>query len=321
MKCDALWVTDYKQIEIRETDVPEPRYNEVQIETKACGVCCWDSYQYQGQSGPGPYPYIIGHEASGIVRKVGADVKRWKVGDKVVCASGSTIEMSQYFNIPENCLARIPEDTEDWAKWVIEPTVTVVNVLNWAGIRPGDHVVLVGAGYMGQLTLMGLTKGWPCGKITVFEKREDRLAMVKAYGPTEAYNPESEEGQKAIEAIVAQGGVDLVIEFSASDDGFALANQLVRQTQGRLTVGSWHRHAMQFDGTRWHMSGFIVNNVSPMTTFHYEDLIPRTAALIERGIFEPGKLVTHVAHYTDCKHVFDRSVDKQDGYIKGVILF
>lgn len=321
MKCDALWITDYKTIGILPTEIPEPRYDEVQIQTKACGVCCWDGYQFQGQSGPGPYPYIIGHEAAGIVHKVGEGVTDWKVGDKVFCASGSTVEMSQFFNIKSNCLAKIPDDTTDYVPWVVEPTVTVVNVLNWANIEPGDHVALVGAGYMGQLTLMGLTRAWPCGKITVFEKREDRLAMAKAYGPDEAYNPETEEGKAAVERIIKEGGADTVIEFSASDDGFALANRLVRPKVGKLTVGSWHRHEMKFDGTDWHMGGLVVNNISPMATRHYEDLIPRTAALCKRGIFEPGKLVTHVADFRDCKHVFERAVDKGDGYIKGVITF
>ncbi len=320
MKCDALWVVGYEQLEVRPTEVPEPKYDEVQIQTKACGVCCWDSYQYRGISGPGPYPYVIGHEAAGIVHKVGAGVKDWKPGDKVCCASGSNIEMSQYFNITPNCLARIPDDTENYVPWVIEPACTVQNVLNWANIKAGDRVALVGAGYMGQLTLMGLS-AYPWGSLTVFEKREDRLAMMDRYSITECWNPETTEGQAAIERIIQEGGMDHVIEFSASDDGFALAQRLLTPTQGRLTVGSWHRHEMKFDGTKWHMGGVIVNNVSPMTTFHYEDVILPTAKLIQRGVYKPGTLVTHVANFRDCKHVFDCSVTKEEGYIKGVITF
>ncbi len=321
MKCDALWVVDYEKIEIRPTEVPEPNYDEVQIETKACGVCCWDSFQYRGMSGPGPYPYIIGHEAVGIIHKVGAGVKGWKVGQKVLCASGSVIEMSQYFNIAPECLAEMPEDTEDYAAWVLEPTCTVQNVLNWVNVRPGENLVLVGAGYMGMLTMMGL-RAYPWGTLTVFEKRDDRVALAKDITPgAKVLNPASPEGKAEIQHIIDAGGADHVIEFSASDDGFALAQTMLRKTKGRFTVGSWHRHEMQFDGTQWHMSGIIVNNVSPMTTFHYEDVIKPTAALVKRGIYEPGKLVTHVADFRDCKHVFERAVDKQDGYIKGVITF
>ena len=234
MKCDALWVVGYEQIEVRPVDVPDPLYNEVQIETKACGVCCWDAFQYRGMSGPGPYPYIIGHEAAGVISKVGAGVKNFSVGQKVFCASGSIVEMSQYFNIGSHCLAEMPGDSDDFVSWVAEPACTVQNVLNWANIRAGDNVVLVGAGYMGQLTLMGL-RAYPWGTLTAFETREDRAAQARDYGHACVFNPEKPDGQAEISRIIAAGGADMVIEFSASDSGFALANRLVRKACGRLT--------------------------------------------------------------------------------------
>lgn len=325
MKCDAIWVVDYKKIEVRPLEVPEPLFNEVQIETKACGVCCWDAYQYQGMSGPGPYPYVIGHEATGIVRKVGEGITRLKVGDRVWCAGGSIMEMAQYFNIEEAAVSKIPgevaeDDYDTFVKYVSEPTVTVQNVLNWANVKAGEHVALIGAGYMGQLTLMGL-QVYPWGRLTVFEPNPVRLKMARKYNGVQAYDPHSPEGLEAIEEIVGQGGADNVIEFSACDEGFDLAMKIARRPQSRITVGSWHRHEMKFDGTYFHMGGLILNNVSPSTTFHYLDTIPQTAALIARGVYKPGTLVTHTACYRDCAHVFDRAVDKQDGYIKGVITF
>ena len=320
MKCDALWVTGYKKLDVRPLEVEPPKYDEVLIETKACGVCCWDAYQFQGQSGPGPYPYVIGHEAAGIVAEVGKGIRKFKPGDKVACAGGSVVEMARYFTIPEDCVTRIPDATADYANWVIEPACTVQNVLNWANIIPGEHVALVGAGYMGLLTLMGL-QAYPWGELTVFDIREDRLELARAFQHTRALNPQTPAGAAYVEELVASGGADNVIEFSASDSGFALAVRIARREKARLTVGSWHRHDMTFDGTRFHMSGFLMNNVSPMTTFHYTDVIPQTAALVRRGVYRPGDLVTHVADYRDCAHVFDRAVDKKDGYIKGVITF
>jgi len=320
MKCDALWVADYKKLDVRPFEVQAPKYDELLIETKACGVCCWDAYQFQGLSGPGPYPYVIGHEAAGVVVEAGAGIKRVRPGDKVACAGGSVVEMARYFTITEDCVTRIPDDTTDYTKWVIEPACTVQNVLNWAHIAPGEHVALVGAGYMGLLTLMGL-QAYPWGELTVFETREDRLQMARAHHPTRAFNPETPEGAAYIEELVAKGGADNVIEFSASDSGFQLAVRIARKEQARLTVGSWHRHDMVFDGTRFHMSGFLMHNVSPSTPFHYTDVVPQTAALIRRGIYRPGDLVTHVADLNNCQSVFERAVDKQDGYIKGVVTF
>ena len=320
MKCNALWVVDYKRIEVRPFEVEAPKYDEMLIETKACGVCCWDAYQFQGQSGPGPYPYVIGHEATGVVVEVGKGVKRFKPGDKVACAGGSIVEMAQYFTVTEDCATKIPDDTTNYINWVIEPACTVQNVLNWANIVPGEHVALVGAGYMGLLAMMGL-QAYPWGELTVFEVRENLLEKARAFHPNRAINPNTLEGAAYIEELVARGGVDNVIEFSASNSGFELAVRIARKEQARLTVGSWHRHEMSIDGTRFHMSGMIMNNVSPMTTFHYTDVIPQTAALIRRCVYRPADLVTHVADYRDCTNVFERAVDKKDNYIKGVITF
>ena len=322
MLADGVFVKDYMQLEIMKYDVPEPRFNEVMVQTKACGLCCWDSWLYRGVNAPGPYPYVIGHEGVGVVYKVGAGVTNLKVGDKVFCASGCNEMMCEYFTVPEDCLVKLPDDTEDWAKVVYEPNCCVVNVLYKTNIEPGDHVVLVGAGYMGTLMLMGL-RAEPYGRLTVFEVREDRREMAKAYGPTEVLDPESEEGKKVIAEIIAKGGADVCIDFGACDASFQLADSMTKQA-GKLTIGSFHRAGVTFNGTKWHLGGLTVLNLAPMSNAHYTEILPRTYALIKRGVYDPGSLVTHTAYYKDAeamKTIFERSIDKQDHYMKGVILF
>lgn len=320
MKSEAIWVVEPEKIEIRPHDVPEPKANEVMFKTTACGVCCWDSYLYKGISALGPMPYVIGHESVGIIEKVGSEVKNLQAEDVVFCASGSNEMMSKYVTVKSDCVVRLPDDTTDWVSAVIEPTCCVVNLLFNTHIEPGDHVVLVGAGYMGTLTLQGLTRGSQAGRITVFEIREDRRELAKTYHPNEVLDPESVEGKKVIDEIIAKGGADVVIEFSTTKSGFELANKLFRMA-GKLVIGSWHRQMMEFDPTRWHLSGVYVYNLSPMSNAHYTEILPRTYELIKRGVYEPGKLVTHVANYKDCSDVFLRAYDKKDGYMKGVILF
>ena len=319
MNVNAIWVTQPGKIEIRPLEVEAPRYDEVTVEVKACGVCAWDSYLFQGITGPGPCPYVIGHEAVGIISAVGEGVTHLKVGDKVFCASGSNIMMAEAVTLPADAVARIPDDVTDWSAWVAEPTCCVVNLLRLTHIQPGDRVVLVGAGYMGLLTLQGL-RAEPQGSVTVFEKRSDRRKLAEGYGYSEVYDPDSPEGQEKIEAIAASGGADVVIDFSASDSGFALCQQMFSKG-GTFVIGSWHRHEMTFDGTLWHMSGQTVLNLAPNSNRHYRDNLPRTASLIERGVYCPGELVSHVADYRNCEEIFLRSIDKKDGYMKGVITF
>ena len=326
MKAKAVWVVEEGKIDILDTDVPDPQASQVTVEVKACGVCAWDSYLFRGISSNKPIPYVIGHEAVGIIAKVGSAITHVKPGDKVFCAGGSNVMMAQYVTLPGANTVKIPDDTTDYVKWVAEPTCCVVNILYRSQIEPGDHVVVVGAGYMGLLAIMGLVRGSAAGKVTVFDVSEEHLALARKYKPTAAYNPNSEEGKAAIAEIQKAGGADIVIEISGADAGFALANELTSRQGGpnlggKLVIGSWHRHEMKFDGTLWHMSGLTVLNLSPMSNKNYKSLLPRAGQMIRKGVYTPGDLVTHVADYKNCTDVFLRSIDKKEGYIKGVVTF
>ncbi len=322
----GVFVEDYMKLSIREYDVPEPQADEVMIKTKACGLCCWDSWLFRGVNAPGPYPYVIGHEGVGIVEKVGDMVTDLKPGDKVACLSGNNEMMCEYATVKRQGLTKLPDDTEDWASVVWEPTCCVTNLLNITDIHMGDEVVLVGGGYMGQLTLQGLTRASQAGRITVFETRPERIAMCKEYlrSPVDrVLDPNSEEGKAAIQDIIDRGGADVVIEFSACDAGFHLADSMTKQA-GKLTIGSFHRSDVTFNGTKWHLGGLYVYNLAPMSNPHFKEMVERTHAMIDRGVFEPGKFVTHTAYYEDLEAMetmFQRACDKGDVYIKGVILF
>lgn len=319
---DGVFVTENMKLGIMQYDVQEPKANQVMIKTMACGLCCWDSWLYRGVNAPGPMPYIIGHEGAGIVEKVGSEVTDLKVGDKVFCALGSSEMMCEYVTLDRSGVDKLPDDLTDWASAIYEPTCCVVNLLNKTNVEPGDHVVLVGAGYMGLLTLMGL-RATPAGRVTVFELREDRREMAKAYGPTEVLDPESEEGKKVIQEIKAKGGCDISIDFGASDSGFYLADSLTRQA-GKLIIGTFHRGDLTFNGTKWHLGGLQVLNLPPQSNLDYYQVIPRTNALINKGLYNPGSLVTHTAYFKDLdamEDMFRKSIDKTDNYMKGVILF
>lgn len=323
MKANAVHVVELQKLGIMPIEVREPKADEVMFKTKACGVCCWDSWLYRGVCTPGPMPFAIGHEGVGIVEKVGEDVDTIKPGDKVFCASGSNEMMSEYVTVKANCVVKLPDDTEDWAKAVFEPNCCVVNLLYKANIVPGDHVVLVGAGYMGLLTLQGLMRGSPAGRVTVFELREDRRKMAEAYGPAEVLDPGSEEGKNVIAAIRAKGGADIAIDFGASVSGYELADSLTREG-GKFVIGSFHRTDMTFNGPKWHLGGLTVLNLAPFSNQHYAEMLPRAYELIKRGVYEPGKLMSHVASFSDLEAVetvFQRAVDKGDNYMKAAILF
>lgn len=324
MKTDALYVVKPNTIEIRPVELPEPKYDELQIQTKAVGICAWDTYLYRGMSAPGPHPYRIGHEGVGVVTAMGEGVRGFAIGDRVFAGTGGDEMMAAHFNVRYDCVARIPEGEDDFVKWVAEPTVCVVNLLNKADIQPADSVVLIGAGYMGLLTLQGLMRGSQAGVVTVFDTSQERLAVAREYAPDYCFDPASVEGRTHIERIKSSGGADIVIEFAAVPASFELACDLTANMQGKLVLGSWHREPRTFDGTRWHTTGLEVMNLSPSSNYRFRDLTSRTAVLVKKGIYDTKRLVTHTAQFADMdamNDIFIKSIKKTDGYIKGVIVF
>lgn len=68
---------------IGDVDIADPAPHEVLIETKACGLCHSDLHFIDGAY-PHPLPAIPGHEAAGIVRAIGSEVRSVAIGDHVV---------------------------------------------------------------------------------------------------------------------------------------------------------------------------------------------------------------------------------------------
>jgi alcohol dehydrogenase (nicotinoprotein) len=71
--------------ELTDLQLDEPKQHEVRVKFKASGLCHSDDHITQGDA-PVRFPMVGGHEGAGIVESVGPDVRRVKVGDRVVCS-------------------------------------------------------------------------------------------------------------------------------------------------------------------------------------------------------------------------------------------
>src|ERR1700735_4432240 len=79
----ALVLENIRRLQMMEVPEPETGAEEVLIKVKACGICGSDVHGYDGSTGRRVPPLIMGHEAAGIVTKVGSEVRSFKVGDRV----------------------------------------------------------------------------------------------------------------------------------------------------------------------------------------------------------------------------------------------
>ena len=186
-KMHAAVVTGFgKPLELQEWDVPTPGSGQILVKTEACGVCHTDLHAAHGDwpMKPNP-PFIPGHEGIGRVVAVGAGVGRMKgavkEGDRVgvpwlfsacghcehclsawetVCGEaefgGYTRNggFAEYILADPNYVASIPNGlTPRAAAPLICAGVTTYKGLKVADVRPGEWVVISGAGGLGHLAI------------------------------------------------------------------------------------------------------------------------------------------------------------------------
>lgn len=79
---------DTKEVSIEQIPIPEPGPGQVRIRVEYCGICHSDLSLISGAF-PAPLPVVTqGHEAAGIIDKLGAGVDGWEVGDRVIPSAG-----------------------------------------------------------------------------------------------------------------------------------------------------------------------------------------------------------------------------------------
>lgn len=230
----------------------EPGPKEIYFEVKYAGICHSDIHTARGEWGPAKYPLTPGHEIAGIVTKVGADVTKYKVGDKVgvgcmvdSCGSCEFCEADQEqfctgapgglphtlwtygddadgnptaggyaqgFTISEDFACRIPEEI---------PFETAAPLL-CAGITTYSPLKRFGAGPgrkvavvgMGGLGHMAVQIAAAMGaEVSVISHGRSKEADAKRFGATHFYAT-SEEG--ALEAL--RGTFDLIVCTVSADN-------------------------------------------------------------------------------------------------------
>jgi threonine dehydrogenase-like Zn-dependent dehydrogenase len=217
------------------TDVPDPTpaATEVLIEVEACGICGSDVQIINVPPGhPSTPPVIIGHEFVGRIRAVGSAVTDLAVGSRVVCdpdpkcgacdscragrpANCTNIvalgvhrdgALAGLVTAPANSVYPISDDVPAELAALVEPLACVVNGTNKAGLRPGETVVVFGAGAIGCL-FTAVFHAAGASRIVVVEPSRHRAPVAKALGATEVLTPDEWSERRA---ELLPGGADVV---------------------------------------------------------------------------------------------------------------
>ena len=313
MKTEAILLTDERKVEVRETDIREITDDEILVECVANGICMLEVSLFTGTEKFG-YPYPLGHEGIGRAIKCGKNIRRIKEGDYVTCHNWTRHQI-----VRENRSFAFNAPPKDPATAIVEPVSCITGALYSYNIMAGDRVLLLGAGYMGLLNVIGLANS-PISELVVTDIKEGNLELAKSFGATHTINTATDQGNAELEKL--QGNpFDLVVECAGIQATMDQATKLTRRG-GRLAVFSWHHQPRTVNLGAWHGGGFTVLNSSPMiSTDRSVSSMERAMRLIECGMFDQSQLVTHRHSYRDAQEAMDLAAERRDDYIKGVFLF
>jgi L-iditol 2-dehydrogenase len=307
-------LTDPYTIELVNRELPSPAPHQVRLRVLQCGVCASELDLWTGKA-PDKLPAPIGHEVAGVVDEVGADVATVKVGDHVAAwvEGGGFAEQAlveERFCIPVAAGVAYPA--------VAEPLACVVNAVELAAPALADDVVIVGAGYMGNLLqLVAALKG--PRTITVADIRSHALARASELGATRVVDTRSESLAEAVAEITDGRGADVTYEVTGTGQGLELAGEVTRMS-GKLCIVGYHQ-----GGTRtvplasWNWMAFQLINA------HFRDIdtimrgMRAGMRLVNAGVLDASSLVTASYGLAQIEQAFETAAAKPDGFVKAVV--
>ncbi|GIE54143.1 alcohol dehydrogenase [Amorphoplanes nipponensis] len=329
------------------TEVPDPRVQDpkdVVIRVDAVTICGTDLHILGGDVPEVTPGRILGHEAVGTVVEAGAGVSALAVGDRVLascisacgvcrfCREGSygqclggggwilghTVDgvQAEYARIPFADLStyKLPASVTDEAAVLLAdilPTSYEVGVLN-GGVRPGDTVVVVGAGPIGLAAILGARLFSPAHIVAV-DKAQSRLQAAKLFGADTTVMAD-DDPLAAVRSLTGGLGADVVMEAVGTPETFELCTSLVRPGGRVANIGVHGKPATL------HLEDLWIRNVTITTGLVDTYSTPKLLGMLVAGQLDTGHMVTHRFPLEEIMQAYDAfSRPAQTGALKVVL--
>ncbi len=264
----ALTLTEYNHFEYGDAPEPETGPKDVLIRVQACGICGSDVHGMDGSSGRRIPPVIMGHEASGVIAKLGAEVNGWAEGDRVTfdsmvycgecpnCKAGQTNlcesrqvlgvscgdyrrhgAFAEYVSVPSHILYKIPEGISFEEAAFAEPISVAMHAVNRVPIQQGDTAVVIGAGLIGLLVVQALKRAG-CGQVIAVDLVQSRLDLALELGATHALHANQGDIPAEIKNLTGGKGADLAMEVVGMGKTLGVAIDSIRNGGSVGCVGN-----------------------------------------------------------------------------------
>ena len=304
------------QIDYR--DHPDPSIQDdgdIILRVTHTTICGTDSHIIKGGVPTVQPGTVLGHEATGVVEAVGSSVRKVKPGDRVIAscvtacgycrfctvgmygqclnggwALGNTIDgvQAEYARIPfaQNSVNKIPDAlTDEQVIFLSDILATGYEVGVLRGeVRPGDTVVIVGAGPVGLSTTLTAQLFSP-RHIVVVERSAARRETALEFGATHAVD--ESQAASTVAELTDGLGADVSIEAVGFPDAFELTAELVRPGGRIANIGVHEGPATLHLETLWAKQITLTTGIPSGLT------VPQLLNSIATGALDATPMISH----------------------------
>ena len=315
-----------------EPTIEQPTDAIVEIDTTT--ICGTDLHILKGDVPAVTDGRTLGHEAVGTVVETGSGVEDIQQGDKVLvscisacgrckycrrglqsqCLSGGGWILghlvdgtqAEYVRTPfaDTSLYKVPEGLSDEQVLFLAdilPTGFEIGVLN-GGVKPGDTVVVVGAGPVGLAAII-TAKLYGPGRIVAVDLDNSRLERAQEFGADVTINNSSENAVERVQEMTDGLGADVVMEAVGVPATFELCTELVCPGGRVANIGVHGEPATLHLETLWIKSITITTGL--VDTYSTLTLLK----LVSEGRLDPTGLTTHRFELNEIMEAYDVFAD------------
>jgi len=329
---DALLLREYMKLEMVQMDVPEIGADDLLVRVRACGICGSDVHGLDGSTGRRIPPLVMGHEAAGVVQKVGSGVREFAPGDRVTfdstiycgqcafCARGDVNlcdnrmvlgvspgeyrrhgAFAEFVSVPKRIVYRLPDSLTFEQAALIEAASVAVHAVNLSNVTLGDRAVVIGSGMIGVLTVQAL-RAAGAANVIVVDPMESRLKMAVDSGATEVRT-----------SAAGIANADVVIECVGANESVQAAIACARKGATVTLVGNVTPRVeiplQAVVSRQLRLQGSCASNGE----------YPAVIELMARGMIRVDSLISAVAPLKEGAQWFDR-LYRREGNLMKVIL-
>jgi threonine dehydrogenase-like Zn-dependent dehydrogenase len=339
------------EVGVMEKPIPEPGPNDAVIRTTAALVCTSDAHTVGGAIGERK-DITLGHEAVGVIHRLGSAVRGFKEGDRVAvnaitpcyqcenCLRGWTSQctqalggwkfanvkdgnMAEYFHVnnAQANLAPVPDVLPDEkAVYCADMLSTGFMGAEHAAIPIGGSVAIFAEGPVGLMATVG-ARLLGAGLVIGVENVPQRQKLARLYGADEIVDFSKQDPVTAILDMTGGQGVDSSIEALGSEQ--TLINCIkVTRPGGTISNIGYHGHGdfVRIPRLEWGV-GMSDKTIRTGLCPGGAERMKRLMRLIVSGRVDPSPMTTHRFKFSEIEKAFRMMQTKEGGIIKPLITF